>query len=280
MLSGVDTAEELGLRERRAAAGAPGAGARPGTKAGCDRRATNPVYVVSPHCDDAALSMTSTLRALARAGHRIVIINCFSRTDWAPWAATAGSVDEVTRLRQREDLSFGALLGGDVRFEWLDLPDATLRPDWRIDASGIVPPDRKVVDQYTEILTCRLRALATPDGLWAVPMALGHRDHRMARAAALAAVGDRPFCFYEDVPYVYSLDPSQVEGSARTVTAGGELRRLSPPSDDPAFWRAAAACYRSQFDEVEIDSILNDRLAAGGEHLWAAAAFEQLAGVF
>ncbi|HEX8380456.1 MAG TPA: PIG-L family deacetylase [Allosphingosinicella sp.] len=279
MLSAVDTAEELGLRERAAPAAAPVAGLRRGRTPRFDGRATGPVYVVSPHCDDAALSMASTLRALAHAGHRIVIINCFSRSDWAPRASAAGSVDEVTRLRRREDLSFGALIGGDVTFEWLDLPDATLRPDWRVDASGVVPPDRKVVAQYTEILAARLSAVATPGGLWAVPMGLGHRDHRMARAAALEVVGDWPFCFYEDIPYVYSRCPAEVERSARAVAGGDELRRLSP-ADDPAFWRAAAACYPSQFDESEIDTMLAQRLAAGGEHLWATPAVESLVGRF
>jgi LmbE family N-acetylglucosaminyl deacetylase len=261
-----------------------------------DRAFGRRLNFISPHSDDAALSMACSLRELAKRGCSIVIINCFSLSDWAPRVsgsltlhhagsrligATRSETDpnwnprRVSALRRAEDEKFGALIHDTVTMEWLDLPDAPLRPDWRLDSNACrVPADKEVQAQYTAILASQLQAFSVPGCAWAAPLALAHRDHRIARAATEIVAADAPYCLYEEVPYTFAANPTDRMRLAAPAFASEEPQRVSLyPNFESEFWRAAVACYVSQFDGEQIDSILQDLIDQGGEHVWASNRF-------
>jgi LmbE family N-acetylglucosaminyl deacetylase len=86
------------------------------------------VCVLSPHLDDAALSLGASLARAAKAGADVRVITVFAgRPDStfpaSVWDASAGfaSLGEATRARRREDAEAGRLLG--VTPVWLSFAD-------------------------------------------------------------------------------------------------------------------------------------------------------------
>src|SRR5262245_36212862 len=84
------------------------------------------VTVLSPHQDDGGFSLAMTIRAAASAGNPVRIVNCFTVSDHAPFAAAVGS-NEVQSIRSSEDREFVSRIGWAVEVKDLEMLDAPLR---------------------------------------------------------------------------------------------------------------------------------------------------------
>lgn len=156
------------------------------------------ILVVSPHCDDAVLSLGTLL---ARARRPVRVLTLFDRSQ----ATIDGTPPEaVTALRHAEDAGVAAAFG--YRFEYAGLPDSSVRGVAWNDAGA--PLDRALLERAARWLALRLAGSGGSAPLY-LPAAIGmHPDHRLALLAALDALSRsyrrarRPVMLYADQPYL------------------------------------------------------------------------------
>jgi LmbE family N-acetylglucosaminyl deacetylase len=158
--------------------------------------------VISPHLDDAVLSLGGSIAAWVRAGERVVVATVY----------TAGPpLDEISpdmrrfadyAARRTEDTAACAILGCETR--WLDqIERAFRRPFLTSWAFFATPPDRSGLSTLARV-TAALQPLNELDPQRiAVPLGIGnHIDHVEALVAAtdwaLAAGWRDRLWFYED----------------------------------------------------------------------------------
>jgi LmbE family N-acetylglucosaminyl deacetylase len=208
------------------------------------------VVMLSPHCDDIALSLGAFL--LAQCGNADVqIITVFSFS-----ACTADDAIEdsamVTAIRKAEDERFVKSLGQNVGALWWDRKDAPLRlsiPDKAVFHSK---PSCTEYDEILHIVRSVKREYLKSDLLLA-PMALGcHIDHIVVRNAALDLLAEGfPVAFYEDIPYAADYSLSEIdEYAAHLVSLAGQELDLCAIETGITIEEKIAliSCYRSQMD--------------------------------
>lgn len=255
--------------------------------------------VVSPHFDDAALSLGAAIHHLAASGARVVVVTMcggapgggplspFAAEHHARWAAASGArwadAAAVVEARRAEDDAALALLGAEA---WrLDVPDAIYRivhhrgrDLWPYaNAAALFGPPHRREAELGRAVAERLASIGplAPDGRWWLPLAIGgHVDHRLARAAAeLAAWRARwPVEYYADYPY------ARTPGAAARAVAA-EPRPLVPAelpapatARDLAAKVAAVRAYASQLSTFwPDDGALAADVAAWTERLWREA---------
>jgi LmbE family N-acetylglucosaminyl deacetylase len=247
------------------------------------------IVVVSPHRDDAAFSLGLAVDHWLGAGHKVMVLNCFTQSDYAPFSDVSSlhpndRTSFVSAVRRREDIAWTKLAGTALQWNDLDLLDAPLRLVCAVDevlTLAIRPGDRAVA-RIAGALAKMARAVPAGQCAFVVPLAVGdHIDHRVARQAALDAVTDSavPLAFYEDLPYAAQ------EGAAETLRSFAEqLQRglqpcfveTAPLKVEDAIRRKAkiAQCYDSQIDSDVVARIADFSATYGGrERLWANAAW-------
>lgn len=244
------------------------------TETAAAKPARRTVNVVSPHRDDAALSLARTLCEFVSLGLLVNIVSCFTRTDWAPHLR---GVEAASAARKKEDQTFVRLLDESATLLSLELPDAPLRSDWASEHGRLREPDPAVSDRYTAILRNMLVDLGGDNVAWGIPLALNHRDHSITRAAAAAAAGTSPLFLYEEIPYALTVTADQLAQrveEAQQLT-GYRLRRGTLAQDfGMQLWLRAAACYPSQFTPEEFRSMASGIESRGGEAIWTTASFD------
>jgi LmbE family N-acetylglucosaminyl deacetylase len=222
--------------------------------------------VVSPHRDDAALSLGSLLRRLGRRHVRFRILNCFTVSDFAPYHSGL-TTEQVTRLRRREDRCFGRLLGRSVSWRSLHGVDAPLRRGADVD---IFRAPFDVTE--SNALARRIEAAAGAD-LLLVPLAIGrHIDHLVARRAAGSLRSTHAIAFFEDIPYAGTTAETDIRQTIDDAAA--ETKRILKPltiasRNAVAEKDAIARIYRSQIAAEELEEVERAARRLGGERLWA-----------
>jgi LmbE family N-acetylglucosaminyl deacetylase len=187
--------------------------------------------VLSPHLDDAALSVGGLIAFATAAGESILVVTVAAgspppQTILGPFAAALHrawglSITEAVARRRREDEAAMALLGAEARR--LDQLDAVYRwPDRYGTEAALTgePADGDRLEIETIAALAPILA-ASPRALVLAPLAVGgHVDHRIVHrvARALARQG-REVAFYEDLPY--AAEPDAV--ARRTAEMGCEL---------------------------------------------------------
>lgn len=229
------------------------------------------IVVLSPHLDDAALSLGATIAAWARAGARVRVVSVYANDPdtAAPagrWDAVCGfaSSDEAARARREEDRRACALLGAEP--VWLPFGD---------DEHASPEPD--------VVRAAIAAAVGAPDVVLLPGWPLRHPDHlRLTRETlALPALAPRVGLYVEQ-PYatdhsIRRLARRDVRG-ARTrgdvaeavVAADWSWRPAAPRLRHAAVKRAAIRCYRSQLaglGPLLTTRILGVEAARGGEHV-------------
>lgn len=223
------------------------------------------VVVVSPHQDDAALSLSAILAALAARGVRLTIVTCHTRSRWAPAVIGRRTIGAVSRLRAAEDRAYARGLG--ARLVELDFSEAALRL-----------PDRPVSGRTDAAHIRALGAALEPHLRGAdatfIPLGLpGHLDHRATRAAALLTCDRQGVAFHEDIPYALWGGPKRMVKTVETVQRllGRRLHPLQLARDAPEVRQRAVAGYPSQFTADERRLILDGVARRGGDRLWATS---------
>ncbi len=251
------------------------------------------IVVVSPHRDDAAFSLGLSVEHWLHGQHRVDVLNCFTRSTYAPFsdAENMHSNDRlsfVSAVRKREDLAWNKCLGRALGMTDLDLLDAPLRLACNLDevlSIEMRPGDRalaRVEGALRKIAAKSQVGMQSGQVALLVPLAIGqHVDHRITRAAALAALSvlNLPMAFYEDLPYAARLE--DVEKIAEL--AAGTGLHLEPcftqaPAEDltGAMRRKfrMAECYDSQIDNVTAHQIAHfAEHYAGRERVWGNEAW-------
>lgn len=264
------------------------------------------ISVISPHYDDAALSLALSIGLWLDAGVCVRVVNCFTQSDHAPHAriapipqALAGRIvarlrrslsahsaqgsagvatftrgrriEIVSDLRRREDSVFRNCYSpplGALDLGCVDAPareDATGRP---ILGGRLSPADIEIVASLSEIF----RRLTAEDSVIA-PLGLGgHVDHRIARQAAIDAVGPSRLAFYEELPYAAGIGSEVVAAEVRDVQALTGLKeplvKIVPAINSTVDKEPLISVYRSQFSRREFRGIA--KLGGGAERIWAA----------
>ncbi len=213
--------------------------------------------VVSPHLDDAVLSVGASLARAAGRGAEIDVVTVLAGDPGAPdvapgsWDEAAGfaTAAAAAAARREEDRAACELLG--ARPVWL--------PYWDRDY-GI---ERPVDAVHAELGS----ALAGADVILVPGWPLWHEDHRWVTEQALSIATDRRRGVYVEQPYaMWSLPPATPPPALRAESwrplAAGLRNRLAK--------RRAVAAYRTQLPLL--GERLNRHLAIwearrGGEHL-------------
>jgi LmbE family N-acetylglucosaminyl deacetylase len=182
-------------------------------------------------------------------------------TDWD--AAGGFKVgDDVVAVRREEDLAAMAALGSSP--VWLEFSDHQyLSPDQRLHPADVAPDLARAV------------AGARPTAVF-LPMGLANPDHDLTHDAgllardALAAEGVTPvwFCYedggYKHLPGLLAWRVSKLFRSGLWPTPA-----IVPVEPDMAAKRAAIGCYTSQLAALDLDHLLEERLAANiPEQYW------------
>lgn len=219
---------------------------------------SKPVYVLSPHLDDAAFSLGGLLQLLGTHGYEIHIVTIFSISPIVHGKLVSPA--EATHVRKTEDAAVCAAMGAQATY--LDFPEALLREHSinKIFDAAYKPPDY-LFDTIVQEVKKTLPSSCT---LFAPSAFGGHVDHVTTRLAA--EVLKRPVVFFEDLPYATW---SEQRSSAETFLTKKQLQeqRLSVQGDLIAEHLRLYHLYASQSNEAEAKQI-ESYLTKRGFGLW------------
>jgi LmbE family N-acetylglucosaminyl deacetylase len=251
------------------------------------------ILLLSPHRDDAAFSLSSSISHWLAVGHKIQVLNVFTRSLYAPYSDAeskplAERLIYVSGLRSIEDRQAFEKMGvSDVKD--LEIEDAPIRLD--CDSSVVcdmeVNPKDPAMPKIRRAMEKMIRdAGAEDDVALVLPLGLGHHvDHRTARDAALPLSSGLPCAFYEELPYA-TRDGVRVDLSRFREDASTRMHEPLFPvlchgtHTRPTEWkRSVALMYRSQID-LQLANVIADfsHRYHGAERLWANDAWLSLAG--
>ena len=229
------------------------------------------VVVVSPHFDDAPLSLGQSLMDGELSGRPVLVVVVFSSSNWTIWFhPTPSRARVVSWVRRAEEAVAARRFGYRVRT--LGFPELTLRAG-ATDAATMFDPALDVGAEPLVPAVCDalLGVLEPEDEVW-FPAGMGdHVDHRIVaevgrrvRDAGRDGVG-----FYEDRPYVTNLDDAARAVVIERVGTGLEPREVSGPVTD-ALHRRLRSTYRSQIHDVFDEAMAADLAASACERVWAS----------
>jgi LmbE family N-acetylglucosaminyl deacetylase len=208
------------------------------------------VVVVSPHSDDAVMSMGATIAWAAQAGAKIEILTVFSliTTSTAPagpWDQSCGfdTEGEASILRREEDRQACQILGATPR--WLEF--------------GAEPYERRGTD---EDISYAVQAATEGADLVLVPgFPLLHPDHAYLSELLLRkGLGGRRTVLYTEQPYAYTHKMSPQGGavaSAIQAVVGAPIA-WTHVRTERAHRQAklkAIRCYRTQLRRLGLRNI-------------------------
>lgn len=208
------------------------------------------IVVVSPHLDDAVLSVGASIADAARRHHvRIATLLAGVPPAWTwptPFDNASGFDDSCTAVleRRREDREACEVLGVSAwHCNFLDGQYGISRNEIRMRVA-LYSMLRRDVD------AC------------ALPLGLAHPDHRLvARLARRAVPAGLPVRVYADLPAAH-LWPGHIDGALRGwKRTGWRLEPIEVFPGDLARKREAYECYRSQlrFPELAWENLQEER---------------------
>jgi LmbE family N-acetylglucosaminyl deacetylase len=227
------------------------------------------VLIVSPHFDDAPLSLGQSMIDGALSPHRVTVGIVFGRTSWVRWFhPTRSRAPVVGAIRRAEELHAAARFRYRVRiagFEEamlrLDTTDAAdyLDHDFDAAASPLLPAVLQVIDRWSG----EADQVVFPLGVG------GHVDHLLC-ATAGRSLWERgtPVAFYEERPYRAYVDDDAVAALASRLDLGLERRDAS---GDITSTKRRRLFYPSQFDALFEDAVAIDQAEGRREHVWVPA---------
>jgi LmbE family N-acetylglucosaminyl deacetylase len=213
------------------------------------------LVVVSPHLDDAVLSLGAYIAQASRSGRRVVVLTVFagnpnSGLRAGGWDNRGGfaTEGEASTTRRQEDLEACSLLGAESH--WLPLSEADYRDgfDWErseelvSDALAEVGPDEVVVPGFP---------LTNPDHLWLTTVILGSWSG--------------PTALYAEQPYRYWIRRDRPRPEAPPLgdegrRTAGEWVRLHATLSEMRRKRRAILAYRSQMKLLGLGRRRNSKL--------------------
>jgi LmbE family N-acetylglucosaminyl deacetylase len=206
------------------------------------------VLAISPHLDDAALSVGATLAAMAAEGNRVVVCTVFAGSPQPPLSTVAedlhvgwGLGADAVLARQSEDIEALAAVSAEaLHLGFLDAVYRRHGDGWLCGShdsmmSNDLPAEPALAEEIERALR-RVIAELSPLRILTCAAIGGHVDHRITRTAALSAVASRQAFLWEDLPYAFDLPPRRaVVNSLPAPSKAHMLAKLT-----------AIGCYGSQ----------------------------------
>lgn len=230
------------------------------------------VTIVSPHFDDAPLSLGQSMLDGALSSARVRVEVVFGRTNFTRWVhPTPGRAPAIGLWRRGEEALAQARFGYRVRtdrFAELVLRTGELDPDVFRDAAARADED-PLVPQVAD----RLRRTRGDGDLVLIPAGLGnHLDHRIVAEAGvlLAREHDDHLGFYEDRPYAGFLEPGERDRQLARLGLDLEPFDMSGPITE-SLHRWLRRCYPSQINQLFVHGMARDRTSGARERVWFPA---------
>jgi LmbE family N-acetylglucosaminyl deacetylase len=234
---------------------------------------------LSPHLDDAALSLGGLIWEQTQAGQRVSIWTICAGDppsgDFSPFAeslhARWGIGWEAIQVRRAEDIQSCRRLG--AAYHHFDVPDCIYRrspktgnPLYASEEALWVPvhADEKVlIDKIKKDLLTTL-----PKGAKLVcPLTIGdHVDHRLTRAAA-EKLGI-PLDYYAEYPYVCDDDVPQLTANYQSTVSYVSPAGLLAWQDAIEAHRSQISTFWASLEEMRL-GIQEYYQKMGGVHLWS-----------
>jgi len=188
--------------------------------------------LLSPHCDDIALSCAGILLKRKIAAP-LKMVTIFSHSNFAPRLPQILDEKAITRIRNIEDRKFCERIAAEYRA--IGLPEPPLRgyPNFSsIFDEGLEPSQEPV---YPVLIEKLRESIGTENSvcLLLAPLGLGyHVDHLLLYQASLELASERslPLVLYEDLPYSSELSSEELDAQVKKINS-----RLKPrlyPIDD------------------------------------------------
>lgn len=227
------------------------------------------VLIVSPHYDDAPLSLGQSMVDGELAQHRVTVGVVCSKSNWTIWFhPTRRRWPLASAIRVTEELWNGLRFGYRVRLGGVE--ETPLRTGRLENETFLDPSFDASAPESAEALApveAVLRRWAGDHDLVIAPLSLGdHVDHQLCREAARRLMLDGvAVAFYEDRPYACIVDDDGLAAAAKKVDERLVRRPVSGPMG-PAKHRRIF--YPSQFDAYFLDAIAADEDGQRREHVW------------
>ncbi len=221
--------------------------------------------ILSPHFDDAPLSLGQSLIDGELAGTRPVVGIVFGRSNWQRWFhPTRRRAPLVSMIRRAEERFNAQRFGYSVRVASLE--ELILRTG-QIDSAVFLDPDVAVPDDMVAAVADVISGWRSEGQTVLAPLGLGgHLDHRIVTAAAQRIVPPEHLAFYEDRPYASFLTDEQIGARATLVDP---LLRPRHASASIGSDKTGRMFYPSQFDSHFLDAIAIDATSRRTERLWS-----------
>lgn len=232
------------------------------------------IAVLSPHADDAAISIGGLIRKVAKK-YSCNILTLFGRSNYTRELGFHAGWEAVTSRREREDRAYAIAVG--ARLTYFDFPEASLRLGSSFEAifTGENYTDSSLLEELSSVVAQRLNEIR-PLFLLA-PLGLGgHCDHVLIRELARVLASGRDFktVFYEDLPYAAEtpeemilehIQSVELDLAPTYVPLGCELNSKLD----------ALMLYESQIGPEEVcavrDYALGRNASTPTERIWSAA---------
>jgi LmbE family N-acetylglucosaminyl deacetylase len=229
------------------------------------------VTIVSPHYDDAPLSLGQSLLDGALSTCRVRVEVVFGRSNFTRWFhPTRGRALPVSAWRRAEEALAQAAFG--YRVGTASWEEVVLRTG-ELDADVLLDADAAVDEDLVSELATWMRRLRGSGAVLLVPAGIGdHLDHRLVAEAGRRLAAEHPdrIGFYEDRPY------ASIVGADVLAARVGSLRDDLVPVDvsgpvSDRLHRLLRRCYPSQVDDLFVGAMAADRGAGARERVWFAA---------
>jgi len=221
--------------------------------------------IISPHIDDASLSLGSLTLQMNADDCAFEITSCFSISDYHT-GLDALERSEVTRIRKTEDSHFSRLLNSKIKFNYLDFLDAPLRGYEKCTF-------KNSFNAADELLINRLHGYLKQkkNQQYLIPLGLGqHIDHVISLHAACLLAGNKIAAFYEDLPYAGRLTHEEIVDYIRIIERRTGFQLTPVVVGSQFINRKEEICnlYTSQLKDWYVEKIRESTTKHNGERIW------------
>jgi LmbE family N-acetylglucosaminyl deacetylase len=230
------------------------------------------VTILSPHCDDAPLSVGASILT-GTLGFQPSVIVVFSVSRYTKDSLGTGVTTEITALRRSEELRAAQI--ADYSLDFLGFEEPFVRRGFSsLDDIMDLQRTEQADQTWPAVSSAIYDIIARFDGSVLAPLGCGgHIDHRIVHEAAVRASRDLRACigFYEDLPYAGYLSQADILAQVARHDRLGlhpmlTERGLSGKLD-------LLKVYGSQLEQKHFDVVSSYWRKIGGERLWLPREF-------